>query len=258
MVEKQIETRKDYHQYLLLDELLEAQQPVSTHPDELEFIIVHQVHELWFKLAINYLERAQEALHFAKVREATHLLGRATSVLKNTVETNRHLHALPPASFSAFRDLLAPGSGLQSFQFREIEFICGLRSEHHIRWIERTAPSDAIYKRIKERLQTPSLRELLHTLLKYHQVESIAEVYTMMDLHRDLYHLCESLSELDHRLLDWRYTHVQLVERTLGTAPVGTGGTTHDYLRKTLESRCFPELWESRNQIFAPAATVRR
>src|SRR5436853_4759683 len=103
------QTFTDYATYLDLDTLLSAQHPLSDHPDEMHFIIVHQVHELWFKLAITHIERARDVLQSDNLLEAIRLIGQIGSIFTNLRHTAEHLHSLPPASFHVFRMLLAPG-----------------------------------------------------------------------------------------------------------------------------------------------------
>src|SRR4051794_14240543 len=105
----------DYADYLQLDILLSAQKPLSDHPDEMHFIVVHQVHELWFKLTIGHLERARDALQADNIIEAIRLIDQVGTVFTSLRYTAEHLHSLPPASFHVFRMLLAPGSGMQSY-----------------------------------------------------------------------------------------------------------------------------------------------
>lgn len=247
----QPDTRKNYAEYLLLDDLLKAQLPLSDHPDELHFIIIHQVHELWFKLAIHYLERVRDAMADDNVLEATRLVMQVNGMFENAEQTTKHLHTLPPMAFHRFRSLLAPGSGLQSYQFREIEFLCGLRDERHINWVERVLPTNREYESVWQRLQEPSIAEAFYALLARRSVPDVAAAYAAPEQYPAEYQLCDALSVLDQRIIDWRFAHIQLVERTIGTSVAGTGGTMHDYLRSTLDRRLFPDLWEARNVLSA-------
>jgi tryptophan 2,3-dioxygenase len=238
-----------YADYLQLDALLQAQQPLSEHPDEMHFIIIHQIHELWFRLALGFLERTRAALQNNDPAEGVRLLNQVTEVFESARATSQHLHSLPPIAFHRFRKLLAPGSGLQSYQFREIEFLAGLRDERHINWTKRQIAKDSEWEQVVKRLEEPSLADAFHRLLSHHNVPDIATIYAKPAAHPQLYALCEALSIFDQRVVDWRLTHIQLVERTIGTGTVGTGGTMHDYLRATLDRRFFPELWEARNVL---------
>ncbi|HEX3053266.1 MAG TPA: tryptophan 2,3-dioxygenase family protein [Aggregatilineaceae bacterium] len=239
----------NYADYLQLDGLLALQQPHSDHPDELHFIVVHQVHELWFKLALHHLDRARARMRDNQLIEAARLITQVSEIFENLLRTVEHLHTLQPAAFHHFRRFLAPGSGLQSYQFREIEFVVGYRDPQHVDWVNRVLAKDVHWQQVKDRLDRPSLAECLDDLLKQHTVPDLASVYEHPDAYPDLHLLCEALSVLDHSILRWRFSHIQLVERTIGAAAVGTGGTTHDYLAATLRTRLFPALWDARNEV---------
>jgi tryptophan 2,3-dioxygenase len=246
------ETKTDllnYADYLRLDLLLEAQQPLSDHADELHFIVIHQVHELWFKLALNFMERAREATRRGEAVEAARLLGQISLIFENAVTTAEHLHTLPPMAFHRFRFLLAPGSGLQSYQFREIEFLAGYRDPRHLEWVKRMLAKDEQWEGVQRRLAEDSLLDVFMALLAERGVKEIADLYAAPQDHPELYLLADALSILDQRVVKWRHTHIQLVERTIGTGVIGTGGTTHDYLQATLRIRLFPDLWEARNAL---------
>ncbi|GAB4473918.1 MAG: tryptophan 2,3-dioxygenase family protein [Anaerolineae bacterium] len=239
----------NYAEYLRLEDILGAQHMQSDEPDELQFIIIHQVHELWFKLALNYLERVRDALQGDRIAEAVRLLGQVTLVFDNTLTTVEQLHTLPPAAFQRFRSLLAPGSGLQSYQFREIELLCGLRDEQYVDWIRRQLGKAGYWGRIAFRLDEPSVYDAFLALLARRGMEDVVDLYATPDSQPDLYLLVEALSALEHRILAWRYSHIQLVERTIGSQAVGTGGTLNDYLQATLRLRLFPCLWEARAEL---------
>ncbi len=238
-----------YADYLRLDDLLATQQPLSDHPDELHFIVVHQVHELWFKLALHHLERATQAVAADDLIEAVRLIDQVTGIFDNLKGAVEHLQTLPPISFLAFRRLLAPGSGLQSYQFREIEFLLGARDPAHVQLVERVLTRDQHWQQVKRRLDKPSLAEELDRALARHGFVSLVELYAAPTEHPKLYTLCEALSVLEQHIMRWRFSHIQLVERTIGAATVGTGGTTHDYLTATLKLKLFPALWEARNEL---------
>jgi len=239
----------DYADYLHLDELLSAQHQLSEHPDELHFIIVHQVHELWFKLAVRHLERARAAMQSNNLFEAVRLINQVGAIFSNLRYTVEHLHSLPPQSFHYFRRLLAPGSGMQSFQFREIELLAGRRDERFLKWVRNTLGEPHRWDAIKGRLQETSLAEAFDHLLERRGVRDVSVIYEYPEKHPDLYALADALSVLDHLIVSWRQSHVQLIERTIGAGTTGTGGTTHDYLQAMLQIRLFPKLWEARNQL---------
>jgi len=245
-----------YAEYLDLDTLLSAQKPLSDHPDELHFIIIHQIHELWFKLALHHLERARIALGGDELPEAVRLLNQVIHIIENSTETARHLHSLPPASFAVFRELLAPGSGLQSYQFRELEFLLGYRDPQHVAWVRRQLEKTGHWAGIAYRVEEPSIADALDGVLERRGVEDVVEIYRMPTAYPLLNMLADTLSQLDHRLLDWRLAHNQLVERTIGVGAVGTGGTTHDYLANRLNVRLFPRLWAARDALTRQATST--
>lgn len=238
-----------YDEYLKLDVLLAAQQPVSQHPDELHFIIIHQVHELWFKLALLHLERARSAMQIDDLLEAARLIQQVVGIFENARQTALHLHSLPPTAFHRFRQLLAPGSGLQSYQFREIEFLGGARDPRHVQWVKRQLENSQQWERVHRRLEEPSLAETFDAVLTRHHIPEVALIYAEPHQYRNIHALADALSELDHKIQAWRYAHIQLVQRTIGTGTVGTGGTTHDYLLATLKVHLFPSLWAARDRL---------
>jgi len=238
-----------YADYLRLDDLLAVQIPLTDHPDELHFIVVHQVHELWFKLALHHLERARDAIDADLLPEAARLIEQVTGIFDNLIDAVEHLQTLPPASFHHFRRFLAPGSGLQSYQFREIEFVAGRRDPEHVAWVQRVLHRDHHWEQVRRRLDRPSLAESLDAALDRRGLPDFAAIYADPLTQPDLYALCEALSTLDHRITRWRFSHVQLVERTIGAGAIGTGGTTHDYLIATLRTRLFPRLWQARDAL---------
>lgn len=239
----------DYADYLHLDTLLSAQHPISGHPDELHFIIIHQIHELWFKLAIYHLARMRDALQQDKLADAVRLCNQVTEIFRNLRATVEHLQSLPPASFHVFRMMLAPGSGMQSYQFREIELIAGRRDERFVKWMKNTLGQPEHWEAIKGRLDEPSLVEVFDELLSRHNVPDIATIYERTADYPELYAIADALSALDHAIVSWRQSHVQLIERTIGAGTTGTGGTTHDYLQAMLQVRLFPKLWEARSEL---------
>lgn len=239
----------NYADYLKLDRLLSAQEPQSDHPDELQFIVIHQVHELWFKLMISSLLRLRDNLGAGDLMESLRLVGQIRVIFENLTGTVQQLHSLPPGSFHQFRALLAPGSGLQSYQFREVEFICGLRDERHIAWVKSQLQKAGGWEYAERHLAHPSLNDLVEGLFKAQGFEDVAELYLDPGKAPELYALVEALAELEHRVLSWRFGHIQLVERTIGFATMGTGGTMNDYLQASLRLRLFPALWEGRNTL---------
>lgn len=238
-----------YAEYLQLDDLLRLQSPLSDSPDELQFITIHQIHELWFKLTIDYLERILLAIDTDHLTEAVGLVRRVSLIFENLRLTAEHLQTLPPASFLIFRSMLAPASGMQSFQFREIELMAGRRDPDFIKWVKNTFPRPNDWARIEHRLAAPSLAERLDELIARNHLPDLATLYSEPGRCPELYALADALSEFEHKVLLWRQAHIQIVERTIGAGTIGTGGTTHDFLQRAAQSRFFPALWEARNEL---------
>jgi tryptophan 2,3-dioxygenase len=246
-----------YGSYLKIDELLDLQQPLSRprHHDEMLFIIIHQVYELWFKQLIHELDATMAALdrddllrvakHFRRIHAIQRLLEQQVDILET----------MTPQEFNQFRDNLNPASGFQSVQFRELEFACGVRRTDILKWVEL---SDVARARLEARLKDPSLYDRAKALLhrrgfavdsRAELIESFRRIYSDEAQHYDLYLLLEDLIEFDERFLLWRGRHVRMVERMIGQKQ-GTGGSLGArYLEGTLSHRFFPELWEVRTYL---------
>jgi aminocarboxymuconate-semialdehyde decarboxylase len=263
-----------YSSYLKVPELLELQQPQSVppHHDELLFILVHQTYELWFKELLHDLDAVVANLQKAgaapqsrdEVYEAARLLRRCTEITRVLVEQFTILETMLPTHFLAFRGLLEPASGFQSEQFREIEFLCGLKDEKMLRYHRPTAEA---YASLKRRLEEPSLRDVFFGALQAMgklpaagesatererfeaRARAVYELYKDEHHQRDWIDVCERLTEFDELVVSWRLRHIQLVERIIGIR-MGTGGSTGaSYLKLTLDKKFFPELWEARTLL---------
>jgi tryptophan 2,3-dioxygenase len=231
-----------YGRYLRVPDLLELQKPASdpAHHDEPLFIVIHQVYELWFKLVLHELDSAVAHLDADRVGESTRLLRRVVEIQRLLIHQVRILETMRPQDFLGFRYHLNPASGFQSIQFREIEFLLGLKDEQ---MLGRVLCDPAEMERLRARLQAPSVRDTVDALLvrrgllgpQNTRLEALA--------------LCEVLIEIDECLALWRAHHVQMVERMIG-ARRGTGGSEGvAYLQSTLPKRAFPDLWEVRSHI---------
>lgn len=246
-----------YGSYLKVDELLSLQQSLSDPPrhDELLFIVIHQVYELWFKqilhevdAAIRHLD-ADELLRAAKNFRRIHTIQRLLETQVDVLET------MTPQEFNAFRSGLNPASGFQSAQFRELEFLAGAKGSDALRFLQLT-PAER--ERVDRRLAQPTLYDALKGVLarrgfavatSEELVESLRAIYEHEEQYYDLYLLLEDFIEFDERLLLWRGRHVRMVERMIGMKP-GTGGSLGvGYLEKTLSKKLFPELWEVRTLL---------
>ncbi|HKC81263.1 MAG TPA: tryptophan 2,3-dioxygenase family protein [Gemmatimonadaceae bacterium] len=245
---KTADSEVTYPSYLALDELLQLQRPRSKpeHPDELLFIIVHQASELWFKLILHELDGLIVLL------ESKDTLGALTSVRRVNALVNivtgqlSALETLPPQRFAQFRGYLGTSSGSQSVQFRAIEAMSGMRDEHFLQVLRQHGEIPPL---VKEALSRPTLQQLYDDLLVAHNV-TLEQVYAETN-QRPLQMLAEGLLEYEQGFALWRFLHVQLVERIIGPATSGTGGTLGSkYLQKTISQRFFPKLWEVRSKFF--------
>jgi tryptophan 2,3-dioxygenase len=263
-----------YSDYLRVPQLIELQHPQSRpeHHDELLFIIIHQTYELWFKELLHELDAVVANLREAtvssgprdEVYEAARLLRRCTEIARVLVEQFTILETMLPSHFLAFRGRLRPASGFQSEQFREIEFLCGLKDPKMMRYHEPTAEAHAALNR---RLREPSLRDVVFDALNALGVmpevgpdaseeerfraraQAILTIYSDERGHRDWIDVCERLTEFDELIVGWRLRHIQMVERTIGVRS-GTGGSPGaSYLKETLGKKFFPELWEARTLL---------
>jgi aminocarboxymuconate-semialdehyde decarboxylase len=262
-----------YSSYLKVPELLRLQHSQSSpqHHDELLFIIVHQTYELWFKELLHDLDAVVANLRAAganpesrdEVYEAARLLRRCTEITRVLVEQFTILETMLPTHFMAFRGKLEPASGFQSEQFRELEFLCGLKDAKMLRYHRPTPEAHALLER---RLREPSLHDVffdaLRTMGKVQFVDDATErerfdararavlaLYRDERSHRDWIDVCERLTEFDELVVSWRLRHIQLVERVIGVR-MGTGGSAGaSYLKLTLDKKFFPELWEARTLL---------
>jgi len=262
-----------YSSYLKVPELLQLQHAQSSpqHHDELLFIIVHQTYELWFKELLHDLDAVVANLKIAgsnpksrdEVYEAARLLRRCTEITRVLVEQFTILETMLPTHFLAFRGKLEPASGFQSEQFRELEFLCGLKDEKMLRYHRPTPEAHAL---LEKRLREPSLHDVFFDALRAMgklqipdnatdrqrfdaRSRAVLSLYRDERNNRDWIDVCERLTEFDELVVSWRLRHIQLVERVIGVR-VGTGGSAGaSYLKLTLDKKFFPELWEARTLL---------
>jgi tryptophan 2,3-dioxygenase len=207
---------------------------------------VHQVYELWFKEVLHELDAARAAMLEGAAYWATHHLRRVGAIETVLVAQVSVLETMRPQDFLAFRSELAPASGFQSVQFRAIEFVSGLRDRGYLDRIELTSSERAM---LEQRLSGPSLWDAWGTLLEQRGSPSLQEIAADRGRYGDLFDVAESLLDHDEALGLWRFRHVQMVERQLGSKS-GTGGSTGaSYLRTTIEKKLFPELWAMRSAL---------
>jgi tryptophan 2,3-dioxygenase len=257
-----------YGEYLHLDKLLGAQQPLSGQHDEMLFIVMHQASELWMKLCVHELQAAMAQIRGDDLGPAFKMLARVSRVQQQLAQSWDVLSTMTPADYSAFRDSLGKSSGFQSFQYRTLEYLIGNKNAAMIE-VHRRTP--VIYSQLHDALHSPSLYdEVLRLLarrgfpipagllerdwsLPYAEHPEVTAawlaVYRSIEEHWDLYELAEKLVDLDQRFQLWRFAHLKTVERIIGYKR-GTGGTSGvAYLAKALELRFFPELWSVRTSI---------
>ncbi len=252
-----------YGSYLGLRGLLSLQRPVSrpASHDEMQFIVVHQAFELWFKLMLYEIDALFRLFRRRDVREAERLFRRLNRILEVFIRQIEVIETMVPSDFARFRDLLRPASGFQSWQFREIEFAGGARDERYLRLFDR---EPAIRRRLQARLRAPTLWDAFAAMLRrlgFRRSDARAIVAIYRDPKRhDLRMLCEAMIEYDELFQLWREHHVRMAERMIGLKP-GTGSRvaaaalgdrgpmgTHgvEYLKRTLDKRFFPVLWDAR------------
>jgi tryptophan 2,3-dioxygenase len=246
-----------YADYLKLDQLLSAQQPLSNLHDEMLFIVIHQTKELWMKELLHELRLAVRLVgedRFAEAYKAMARISRIQAVMTLSWDV---LSTLTPVDYLKFRDVLGTSSGFQSVQFREIEFRLGLKNPA---FLEQHSEGSAEHARLQAALDEPSLREAAITALQRAgfdvgdgSVEALAaawlQVYRDAERWFELYELAEKLVDIDDALASWRHKHVLTVERIIGNKR-GTGGSAGaPYLRSTLDKRVFPELWSLRTDL---------
>jgi len=235
-----------YGTYLKVQELLDLQKGLSQEHDELLFIVAHQVYELWFKVLLFELEAARDRIDADDIFFARHYLHRVHVVERLLIEQIEVLETMSPQDFLAFRSKLAPASGFQSVQFREIEFLSGLKEPKYLERIEATTDEKA---RLNRRLEEPSIDDAFRHLLERRGSPSLPDVFRDRERYGDLFDLCEALLDHDQAFAHWRARHVLMVERQIG-GKTGTGGSSGaQYLRTTLGKRFYPELWDVRSQL---------
>jgi len=257
-----------YSEYLQLDKLLAAQKPLSHEHNEMLFIIVHQVSELWMRLMLHEATAALEGVRRDDLDPALKMLARVSRTQTQLISVWDVLSTLTPSEYTVFRDALGRSSGFQSVQYRRLEFLFGNKNADMLRVHERDELAHEILARA---LAAPSLYDEVLRLLSrrgygipqdyldrdfsepYEASKQVAGawlgVYHNADQHWDLYELAERLVDLDQNFQLWRAHHLKTVERIIGYK-AGTGGTSGvAYLTKALELKFFPELWQIRTSM---------
>jgi tryptophan 2,3-dioxygenase len=257
-----------YAQYLNLDKLLDAQRPLSYQHDEMLFIVIHQVSELWMKLCLHELNAVVDCVRRDDLGPTFKMLARVSTIQQQLLQSWDVLATITPYDYSAFRNTLGRSSGFQSAQYRQLEFLIGNKNAE---FIEVFRADPATYELLERALRAPSLYDEVLRLLSrrglnvppqaidrdftqpYQASKQVAaawlSVYHNSVKDWDLYELAERLVDLDYKFQLWRFTHVKTVERIIGYKR-GTGGTGGvSYLTKALELKFFPELWTIRTSM---------
>ena len=256
-----------YAKYLQTDKLLDLQRPLSAGPehDEMLFIIIHQVYELWFKQVLHELGRLQEVLEANDTPGTLATFNRILTILKTLVAQVDVLETMTPVAFSSFRARLESASGFQSAQFREVEYLLGYKNLAMARHHPADSPGG---QRLQQLIDEPTLYdsflryleangyEVPQTLLARDVSKPIESSPELQAILLQIYRqdsmctmVCERLVDLDEGLQEWRYRHVKMVERTIGSKP-GTGGSEGAaYLRRTLFQPLFADLWTIRSEL---------
>jgi tryptophan 2,3-dioxygenase len=256
-----------YSSYLRVDQLLDLQQPRSDGPehDEMLFIVIHQVYELWFKEILHEIDRIKQLLAGDETHRAQHTLKRILTILKVLVAQLDILETMTPLEFLSFRERLEAASGFQSDQFRQLEFALGRKSMQAInRFPEGSRARRALEQRFneatvwdaflkylaREGYDVPA-RELSRDVKA--AVEPSDEMQrVLIEVYRNdpkNSEICERLVDLDEGVQEWRYRHVKMVERTIGVK-MGTGGSAGAaYLQTTVGLPLFPDLWAIRSRL---------
>jgi len=247
-----------YGSYLQLGRLLDSQRLESDPPahDELLFITIHQVYELWFKQLLHELTAARDAIFAGNLWWAQHLLNRVHVIERVLVHQIDVLETMTPQDFLEFRQRLAPASGFQSVQYRELEFLSGAQDAAYLRRFRGL--TDVEEARLRARLDEPTLWDAFVDVVRRHELpadtpEEITHAVRTAAHDRGRYAevwvLAEALLQHDELAASWRARHVVMVERMIGGRS-GTGGSSGaDYLRGRVPLRYYPALWEVRSDL---------
>ena len=269
-IERDFTRKMSYGDYLRLDTLLSAQEPLSDPPqhDELLFIIQHQTSELWLKLLIHELRSARSLLTTDELGPALKRLARVKHIQHTLTDQWSVLATLTPSEYAQIRPFLAASSGFQSAQYREVEFLLGNKNADMVAVFSHDEGARVALDAL---LREPSLYdEFLAYLarrgyavpaaaldrdwsqpyrLSEGLVDVFADVYARPDEHWGVYETCEELVDVEDSFQQWRFRHLQVVQRVIGHK-TGTGGSSGvDFLRRALDLTFFPELYEVRTRI---------
>ncbi|MTW87862.1 tryptophan 2,3-dioxygenase [Virgibacillus dakarensis] len=257
-----------YGDYLQLDTLLSSQKRLSDHHDEMLFIIIHHVSELWLKLIIHETKAAIKAIERDDLQASFKMLARVSKIQTQIIQAWDVLSTLTPAEYMEFRDTLGNASGFQSYQYRLVEFVLGYKTPYILKIYQKDPEVHAI---LQKAYNAPGLydvaiqalsrhgfainnailhRDFSKTYQRDNSVESAwLDVYKDVEAHWDLYQLAEKLVDVEDAFQQWRFRHMKTVERIIGHKK-GTGGSSGvGYLKKVLDHYFFPELWAIRTEL---------
>ncbi|MBY7142713.1 tryptophan 2,3-dioxygenase [Virgibacillus sp. NKC19-3] len=257
-----------YGDYLQLDTLLSSQKRLSDHHDEMLFIIIHHVSELWLKLIIHEIQGAITAIQQGNLQASFKMLARVSTIQNQMIQGWDVLSTLTPAEYMEFRGKLGKASGFQSYQYRLVEFVLGYKTPFILKIYEKDPEIHAI---LKEAYQSPGLYDVaietlagvgfpIHTSIlnrdfsqTYEKDASVEQawltIYKNVDHYWELYQLAEKLVDIEYSFQQWRFKHMKTVERIIGHKS-GTGGSSGvGYLKNVLDHSFFPELWDIRTKM---------
>jgi tryptophan 2,3-dioxygenase len=257
-----------YGEYLQLDQILSSQKRLSDHHDEMLFIVIHQVSELWMKLILHEMTAAISSIEQGDMQASFKQLARVSKIQSQIIQSWDVLSTLTPSEYMEFRDSLGQASGFQSFQYRMIEFALGYKTPHVLKIYEKDAE---LHRELQRAFKAPGLYDVaIKALAKagfpinpkiinrdysipYEADPTVKDawlkVYQDVEQYWNLYQLAEKLVDIEDWLQQWRFRHMKTVERIIGFK-MGTGGSSGvHYLKKVLDQRFFPELWDIRTEL---------
>ncbi|KIL76650.1 tryptophan 2,3-dioxygenase [Bacillus badius] len=257
-----------YGEYLALDQLLSSQTLLSGHHDEMLFIVIHQVSELWMKLIIHEVQAAISSIRKAELQPAFKMLARVSAIQSQMTQAWDVLSTLTPAEYMEFRGKLGRASGFQSYQYRQIEYLLGYKTPHILTIYEK---DPELHSLLKTAYHAPSIYDAAiealaragfpidrHLLKRDYSVTYTGDptvkaawmqIYNDVHAYWNLYQLAEKLMDVEDSVQQWRFRHMKTVERIIGFK-VGTGGSSGvQYLKNVLDHRFFPELWDVRTEL---------
>jgi tryptophan 2,3-dioxygenase len=260
--------RMTYGSYLHLDQVLNAQHPVSEEHDEMLFIIIHQASELWLKLAGHEVQAAIRNISDGNLRHAFKVIARVKLILVQLHQSWSILSTMTPVDYLRFRDKLGPASGFQSYAYRKLEFLLGNKNPKLVA-VHRHEPD--VHRELSDVLEAPGLYDIVLRMLSekgfdidadrlerdfsqpYEANESVqrawAAIYGEPDKYFEMYELGEKLVDIEDAFQQWRFKHMYTVQRIIGNR-TGTGGSSGvPFLKKAIETSFFPELFSIRTDL---------